>query len=367
MKNLQQLWILFAIVILSRVVTLDAAVSSQPIAVISEEADREKLLLLMSGEWVARALYVTTKLEIADCLKSGPKTVEELAQITNANPESLYRILHMLAGFAVFEEIAPNTFANTKMSALLAKADPHTLHSLAIFYGEDIHKSLDELLTSIQTGTPAFELAFKQPVFNYFRENPPRKALFQESMKEKSQAVIQSALSQYDFSPFNTIYDIGGGHGHFMQAILSYYPTHQGVLFELPEVVASVKQYNPSLEKNHCALIAGDFFKSLPEGGDLYLLKSVLHDWDDEKCCQILSNCHRAMDTHSRLLIIEVVLKPKDLSLYANCMDVLMLAITGGKERSLDHFQQMLDKTGFVLEHVYPTSTEFSILEVKKK
>lgn len=183
----------------------------------------------------------------------------------------------------------------------------------------------------------------------------------------KSMAVIRSALAQYDFTPFKTIYDIGGGYGHFMQALLSHCSHLQGALFELPEVITSIKEQNPGWENNRCELISGDFFKSLPKEGDLYLLKSVLHDWDDKQCKQILTNCHQAMDSHSRLLIIEVVLKPKDESIYANCMDVLMLAVTGGKERSLNDFEQMLDKTGFVIERVYPTSTEFSILEVKKK
>lgn len=332
----------------------------------NQEASREKLLLLFSGEWVSRALYVATKLEIADHLKTEPKSVEALAKLTNTHPESLYRLLHMLASFQIFEEVSPHVFANTAVSSLLAKSHPDTLHALSLFYGEDIHKSWDELLPSVQTGTPAFQLAFKQPVFSYFKEHPLRAALFQESMKEKSMAVIKSTLSTYDFSQCKSVYDIGGGYGQFMQALLQKYPHLRGTIFELPEVVHTARQRNPQLENTNCTMIAGDFFTFMPRGGDAYLLKSVLHDWDDEKCEKILKNCHQAMDVNSRLLIVEVVLQPKDLSLYANCMDILMMAITGGKERSLSSFKQMLENTGFVLENVYPTATEFSILEAKK-
>lgn len=333
----------------------------------TKEKARENLLLLLSGEWVSRALYAVTKLEVADHLQEGPKSIQDLATLTQSNPDSLYRLLHMLAGFGIFEEQENSVFVNNETSALLAKSNPDSLHALSEFFGEDIHAAWDHLLKSINTGTPAFQLAFKQPVFSYFKDNPPRAALFQEAMKEKSTAVIKSALSSYNFGQFGSIYDIGGGYGHFMLAILSQHPTCKGMVFDVPEVIDSLPKRNPQIVTNRCQLVAGDFFKSIPKGGDAYLLKSVLHDWDDAKAEQILKNCHQAMNANSRLLIVEVVLLPKSESVYANCMDVLMLAITGGKERTLASFVQMINKSGFVLEKVYSTSTEFSILEVRKK
>jgi len=333
----------------------------------NQETNRERLLLLLSGEWVSRGLYVATKLEIADHLQTHPKSIEDLAHATQSNPEALYRLLHMLAGFGIFEEVSPRVFSNTDTSCLLVKSNPDTLHALTLWYGEDIHKSWEELLPSIQTGTPAFELTFKQPVFSYLKENPPRALLFQEAMKEKSMAVIKSALSTYDFTKFKSVYDIGGGYGQFMRALMQSHPDLHGVLFDLPEVIETIRERTPQLENNHCKLVSGDFFESIPEGGDIYLLKSVLHDWDDEKSEKILKNCHQAMGPNSHLLIVEVVLQPKEHSIYANCMDVLMLAITGGKERSLASFKRMLENSGFVLEQVYPTATEFSILKARKK
>lgn len=327
-------------------------------ALLAQETPRENLLMLFSGEWVSRGLYVATKLEVADHL-STPKSIEELANATGSDPDSLYRLLHMLAGFQVFEEIFPKVFANTEASLLLMKNNPDTLHHLSLFYGEDIHRSFDELYNSIQEGVPAFQLTYKQPVFSYFKENPARAALFQQAMREKSKAVASSALSSYDFSQLQSVYDIGGGQGQFMQALLKAYPKLSGLVFDLSEVIEKA----PAFERLKWQ--AGDFFQSVPEGGDAYLLKSVLHDWDDGKAEQILRNCYQAMKPESRLLIVEVVLQPKDKSLYANCMDVLMLSITGGKERDLYSFKDLLEKTGFELENIYPTATEFSILEAR--
>lgn len=335
--------------------------------ILTHEAEREKLLNLLSGEWVSRGIYVATKLEVAEALQHGPKSIEELAQVTSSNPDSLYRLLHMLAGFGLFQEVSPNVFANTETSRLLIKTHPDTLFALSLFYGEEIHKSMDELLPSIQSGTTAFQLEYKQPVFSYLKDNPSRLALFQEGMKEKSQAVIKSVLATYDFSPFESVYDIGGGYGHFLLALLKKYPNVSGVLYELLEVIEKINHQNPQLEDYRFKLCAGDFFVSVPPGGDVYLMKSVIHDWDDEKSEMILKNCYQAMSSDSRLLLVEVVLLPEDQSLYANCMDILMLAIPGGKERSLATFTRMLDKCGFVLERIYPTATEFSILEARKK
>lgn len=341
--------------------------SVKPIIEFNTDKARENLLRVLSGEWVSRALYAAVKLEIADYLQEGPKTVYEIALYSQSNPDSLQRTLHLLSSFGIFEEHEGNIFANNEASALLSKTHPDSLHSLSLFYGEEMHCGMDQIANSVVTGTPAFQLAFKQPVFSYFKEHSERGGLFQQAMKEKAKAVIQSSLEVYNFGQFNSVYDIGGGLGHFMLALLQKYPHLRGTVFDLPEVINAIPKRHPEILEEQCTLTVGDFFESVPKGGDAYLLKSVLHDWDDSKAEEILKNCHQAMNANSKLVIVEVVLLPKDQSVYPNCMDFLMLAITGGKERSLASFSQMLDKAGFVLENVYPTSTEFSILEAKKK
>lgn len=331
-----------------------------------QEEGRQKLLSFFAGEWISRGLYVVTKLEIADRLQSGPKSAEELAALSQSNIDSLSRLLKMLSSFGIFEEVSPNVFANTDVSRLLTKSNPDTLHALSLFYGEDINKAWLEIFPSVQSGTPAFELVFKEPVFSYFKGHPDRFLLFQEAMKEKSQAVINSALSNYNFGQFNSVCDIGGGYGQFIQVLLQKYQHMSGMVFELPEVIEKIKQQNPQFASNRCQLVGGDFFASIPKGQDAYLLKSVIHDWDDEKAEQILKNCFKAMDTDSRLLLIEVILQPGEKQSYAQCMDFLMHAITGGKERNLHSITRLLENSGFIIENIYPTTTEFSVIEVKK-
>lgn len=334
---------------------------AKPIGAVTE-VNKDKFLLMLSGEWISRAIYVAAKLDVAEHLKDEPRSCEELAELTEADASSLYRLLRMLSGFNIFEETSPGVFANSEMSCLLAKSNPNTLYDLVIWYGEEIHTALDALLPSIQEGTTAFSKVYEQPVFNYMQENPSRFMLFQRAMREKSLSAMKSILAIYDFSQVQTIYDIGGGDGSFIQLALATYPHLQGALFELPEVIAKVSH----IQNERFQLIPGSFFGSVPAGADLYFMKSVLHDWNDAECEHILRNCHQAMKSESRLLIVDMVLQPKDLSIYANCMDLLMMAITGGKERKLESFKILLEKSGFEIKQVYPISTGLSIIEAQK-
>lgn len=328
------------------------------IQIAAGEKERENLLDLLAGEWVARGVYAATQLEISDHLEKGPKSVEELAALTGTNRNSLYRLLTLLVSFGFFDETAPEIFSNNASSKLLSKTDPDSLHSLILLYGETLHQAWDEITPSIKNGVPAFELSYKQPVFQYFKEHPERGAIFQKAMGEKSKAVIQSALANYNFGQFYSICDVGGGYGQFIQAMLSKHPESFGMVFDLPEVIEKIKH----LENPHFILKAGNFFEGVPEGYDAYILKSVIHDWDDQKAEQILKNCYQAMKPESQLLLIEAVLQKP----YAHCMDFLMLAITGGKERTLENLKQLLLNAGFEVVNIYSTSTEFSIIECKK-
>lgn len=323
-----------------------------------EEA-REKLLLQLSGEWVARGLYVVNKLEIADLLDEGPKGVEELAHQAGCDAGFLERVMHMLASNGIFEEAEAHVYGNNEASALLMRGHPSSLKSIAEFYGEEVHRSVDAMLDGVQKGKTAFNLVYGQPVFPYFKENPDRMKLFQTAMREKSKAVIESAIEVYPFGKYEKVCDIGGGNGAFLRAITGRFPGVKGVLLELPEVVAQVKG-----APFEC--VAGDFFTSIPEGCDLYFMKSILHDWNDENAKLIVRNCAKAMKEGSRLLIIDAVLMPGDSSIYANAMDIVMMTVAGGKERYLSEFEALLKEEGLEVEAVYKTSTEFSIIEARK-
>ncbi len=322
---------------------------------------REKLLRIFSGEWVSRSIYTAVKLGIPDLLESTPLGIEELSERTSCHPESLLRLLRTLKEHGIFRETSSGIFSNSPTGSLLTRDHPDSLRSLCLFYGEEIHRSWDMFPSSVQSGSPAFDLSFHQPVFIYLKNYPDRAALFQAAMREKSQAVIQSALSAYSFGSFQNLYDIGGGQGQFLKAVTEKYPGINATLFELPEVVRNLSEKIPGIR-----VTAGDFFQEVPKGGDLYILKSVLHDWNDQEAENILRNCAEAMNEDGRLLIVEVVLQSETPSLFANDMDLLMMAITGGKERSLQSFENLLKNSGLSLEKIHPTTTEFSILEVKK-
>ncbi len=327
-------------------------------SVLTVSDPRADLLDLLGGEWVSQGVYVAAKLDVAHHLKEGPKTSCELAELLQVKEHALYRVLSMLSSHGVFEEREGKIFVNTPMSERLAHDHPDTLGSLVIFYGEEIRNAFSSLLSSVTTGKPAFNQVYQEPVFEYFKHHPDRAALFQSAMAEKSRAVIQSVISQIHFK--GTVCDVGGGKGHLLYAVLKSDPTLQGIHFDLPEVISSLTNSPPRVKFEK-----GSFFDTVPKA-DAYLMKSILHDWSDEKSIEILRCCHSAMPNHATLYVIEPVLIQSQAHDYAKLTDVLMLAVTGGRERSLDEYRNLFEKGGFVLSNVFSTPTEFRILEIKK-
>lgn len=332
----------------------------------SEVGAREQLLNLVAGEWIAQSIYAVAKLDVASHLMHGPKTVNELAELTDCDVENLYRLMRMLASIGMFHEEENHYFINTKVSELLAKDHPQNLRALILFYSGEMSQTWTHALDCIKTGKPAFDLKFNQPVFEYFRSHPISAQCFNAAMKEKSQVVISSCMRAFNFSRFSSIYDLGGGLGHFLAALLSVYPHMQGALYELPEVVGKAKVVLLPF-KERCQLISGNFFKHIPKGGDAYLLKSVIHDWNDSDSLTILNKCHQAMNKDDRLIIVEPIMTEANQKEMAKFMDVYMMMITGGKERTLLDFKMLLDQAGFSIESVTATETEFYLIEARKK
>jgi hypothetical protein len=320
---------------------------------------RADLLNLLGGEWVSQGIYVAAKLDIAHHLQSGAKTTHELAQLLEVDEEALYRVMGMLASHGVFEQREGKIFANTPISERIAHNHPETLRSLTVFYGEEIRNAFGSLLLSVKTGNPAFNQVYQEPVFEYFKHNPERAALFQSAMAEKSKAVTQSLINQVSFQ--GTVCDIGGGKGHLLYAVLTANSSLEGINFDLPEVISSLPKAPPRAK-----LQQGSFFETIPQA-DAYLMKSVLHDWSDEKAIEILQVCHSFIPDEAILYVIEPVLIQSQAQDYAKLMDVLMLAVTGGRERSLNQYETLFEKGGFALTNILSTPTEFRILELKKK
>ncbi|MBS0648814.1 MAG: methyltransferase [Verrucomicrobia bacterium] len=328
-----------------------------------EPTSREKLLSLISGEWVTRSIYTAAELDIAGFLMEGPKSVRELAKITQTNEENLYRLLRLLASQGIFQEGENRIFTNTPASEYLAKDHQLSLRTLILFYKEETSKSWNLLSNCIREGRPAFDMVMGKSAEQHFRENPKSAAHFNAAMKEKSKTVIASCIKSYDFNKFKSVYDIGGGTGHFLTALLKANPTLHGTLYELPEVIRDCKTSIVNFER--CTLISGDFFERIPEGGDAYLLKSVLHNWTDKAAVKILKKCHEAMKEEARLLIVEPIITSAQKD-PAKLMDVFLMVTTGGKERTLQDFKSLLDQAGFFLESITPTDTEYHIIEARK-
>jgi len=341
-----------------------ALIHAQPSAVNNEPIGREKLLSLVAGEWITRSIYTAAELDIAGYLMEGPKNVRELAKATETNEEHLYRLLRLLASQGIFQEGENRIFTNTKASEFLAKDHQLSLRSLVLFYKEEMSQSWSQLSDCIKEGKPAFDLKVGKSAFNYFRENPKAAAHFNAAMKEKSKTVIASCIKSYDFSKFESVYDIGGGTGHFLTALLKTYPNMYGTLYELPEVISAAKTSIVNFER--CTLLSGDFFQKIPEDGDAYLLKSVLHDWTDKAAVKILKKCHEAMKDEARLLIVEPFMNSANQKDAAKIMDVYLMVTTGGRERTLQDFRNLLEQAGFSIVSTTPTDTEFYIMEACK-
>lgn len=329
------------------------------------EAARLDLLNQIGAEWTTQGIYTAVALGLPECLDKGPMHYAAIAQATGTDPEAVYRLLRLLASRGIFFEHEDHSFSHSERSKLLSRNHPASLNALTRFYGDVIRKSWEGLTASLQSGTPGFQEHFGIPVFAYFQQNPEAFALFHAAMAEKSKAVIASCLHHFDFNAYSSVYDIGGGKGHFLAAILAQAPQVRGVLFELPEVIAETLNA-PADWHARCAFISGDFFTHIPEGGRLYLLKSVLHDWNDAAAGTILKNCFEAMDDESRLLVIEPTIGERNCAEYAKSMDLLMLNITGGKERTLDAFSRSLQEAGFTIEKVLSTGTEFKMILARK-
>jgi hypothetical protein len=330
------------------------------LSISADPSGREKVLSIVAGEWVAQGMYAAARFDIAGHLLEGPKSAQELAKLTQCNEENLYRLLRMLASVGIFHEGDNRLFSNTEASELLAKDHPQSLRALTLFYSEEMSRSWGSVSDCIKKGKPAFDLVYGQPVFDYFRAHPQSAAQFNSAMKEKSKAVVSSCLQSFDFGRFNAVYDIGGGVGHFLSALMNKHSHMRGLLYDVPEVIAAARN---TMNGERCNLLSGDFFHQIPQGGDAYLLKSVLHDWNDQDAERILEKCREAMPKHAKLIVIEPILTSANQQEAAKMMDVHMMVVTGGKERTVEDFKNLFDRAGFAIESITKTETEFSIIQ----
>jgi hypothetical protein len=321
---------------------------------------------MVTGCWISQALYVAAKLGIADLLQEGPQSCARLAEATQTHAEALYRVLRALASVGIFAEDEAGHFRLTPLADLLRTDAPGSLRAFAIMLGAPEHwRAWEGVLHSVRTGQPAFDHVFGIPLFEYFPTHPEAARIFDDAMTSRSAQENTAIVAAYAFTAAHTVVDIGGGQGTLLASILEIHPHARGVLFDLPHVIASARtRIERAGQAARWEYVAGDFFAAVPAGGDCYLLKKVIHDWDDERAQRILTNCRTAMAGTGRLLLIEPLIPPGNEASFNKLLDLLMLVWNaGGRERTEREHQGLLAAAGFRLSRVIPTRAGVSIIE----
>ena len=299
----------------------------------------------------AQLLYTAARLKLSDILADGPKTSDEIAEITHTNKDALYRLMRALAGMGLYKKADAGRFELTPMGGLLKKSSKSGVRINALFQLDEMSwRPWGELLYSVKTGKNAFEKIFGASMFDYLSQHPEKSTLFSTAFKTYTSWWVDSFLGIYDFSPYQLIADIGGSAGIFIKTILEHYPEKKGILFDLPNVIGEIQEEFSQYEiAGRCTLVRGDFFTTIPGGCDLYLLKNIIHDWGDEHALRILNNCHKAMGNKSRILLLENVIKANEnISPDTFIIDISMLVgTTGGRERTEEEYRALLSKAGF--------------------
>lgn len=327
-------------------------------------APQARLGQMITGYWTSQAIYAAAKFGIADLLSERAKTVEELAAASGSKPELLYRLLRALASVGIFTEEAGRRFALTPLAELLRSDVQGSQRSLALMMGDDQYRAWGNLADTVQTGDNAYEKIFGKPIFEHLAEQPEKARIFDDAMTGIHGRETGAILDAYDFTGIKVIADIGGGNGSKITAILQKHTEMRGILFDLPHVIERARPNIQAAElTERCQLIEGDFFKAVPGGADAYLMRHIIHDWDDEKSLTILRNCHAVMSPGNRLCVVESVIPPGDDPFMGKFLDLTMMLIPGGKERTQDEYQDLYDRAGFDLVRVVPTTTEVSVIE----
>jgi hypothetical protein len=314
--------------------------------------------------WITSILYAAAELGLADHLET-PKTAAEIAGGLEADPRSLHRLMRTLASLGVLSQGTGDRFSLTPLGASLKSSAPGSARStLRTFGGPAFTRGFENIVYSVKTGKTGFEKAHGKPIFDYLASHPLEASMFSETMVGFHGGEPRAVAAAYDFSVFGTIVDIGGATGNMLAAILIKHTKPHGVLFDRGQVVGDA----PALLKSagvmeRVKIEGGDFFESVPSGGDAYILSHILHDWSEEQCLTILRNIRKAMKPNGRLLVVETVLPPDDTPHPGKILDMVMLVIPGGQERTEAEYAPLLARAGFHIQRVVPTESPVSIVD----
>ena len=323
------------------------------------------MMQLLFGKQLTYSLSGAARLGVADHMDGTARPVEEIAAKCGAHAPSLYRVMRMLAGFGVFEEGPSRHFALTPVGELLKTGVPGSLRYLAMMFGEEFSTRAYEHFTEcLRTGGDGVSEAYGKQIWEVLAERPGQCETFHRAMTNSTSVAADAIVEAYDFSGITRLADVGGGHGLLLAAILRRYPKMQGVLFDRPEVVGSVPKDQFAGCEGRIAIEAGSFFERVPDGGDAYIMKHIIHDWSDEHCRTILSLMKEKLPKNGRVLVCEMVVSDEPGPTPAKMLDIEMLVMTvGGKERTPDEFGELFASCGLRLSRIVPTGRPISVIE----
>ena len=314
---------------------------------------RRKLLGILSSSWVAQCCYAVAKLGVPDLLADGPRSVDYLAEHCGADPDALARLLRGMASIGLFRRTAPRTYALTSVTEYLRSDVPHSVRQMAVLDGEEVFRSFADILHTLRTGAPAFDMIYGEPFYDYLNTDHGLAATFAEAMNANQ---LPTTLASCDFAGVGMLVDVGGGTGGLLAEVLPAHPAMRGMLLELPEAVRQAgKKLAEAGLAGRVRLVEGSFFDAVPPGGDAYVLARVLHNWADEKAVQILRQVRAVMAPGARLIVFEQLVPEEDSDPDAasGMVDLLMLVLLEGHDRTEEHYRGLLAEAGFTLETVH--------------
>ena len=324
------------------------------------------MMQMTMGFIVSQAISVAAKLYLADHFKNGGRTLAELAELTATDEPSLYRLLRALTSVGVFQKAADGRYENSPLSEVLRSDVPESIRGAAHMICDREHwHSHGNMLHSVKTGETAFDYTFGMPVFPYYAANPEPARVFDEAMTSFNNPIGKAVAAAYDFSEAETIADIAGGHGLLLATVLGANPQAKGILFDQPQVVAGAPEVlKANGVEDRVETVSGDFFREIPVEADIYLMKFIIHDWNDEQSIAILNNLAKSAKPGAKVLLVEsVVEEEENVQSMSKVMDLNMLAMTGGKERTATEYAALFEKTGFKLTRILPTASPVQIVE----
>jgi hypothetical protein len=333
---------------------------------VASESALDRLLSMINGFQATQVVYVIAKLGLADYLSASPLTTAELATKTNADPRNLGRMLRLAALFGLVAEKPDGRFQLAPLGEQLRSTIRTSMRPVAIQLGELHYGGWGALLHSVVTGESGFEHVYGKPLFDYLAEHPDAQTTFDAYMSANKDPFAAALSEKYDFSRFRVIVDVGGGNGSVSAAILNENPQLEAIIFDQPQVVRAAKQLLSTAGLlDRCRLVSGDFFQSVPSGGDIYMLSNIIHDWDDARAVRILSNCRTAMRVDSPVILLEAVLPPQGQPNRAVLGDVNMMTMLTGKVRTQEEYGSVLHAAELRLSKIVPVSDRLSLIEAR--